>query len=493
MQETNGRGVDYVLNSLAEEKLQASVRCLAPGGKFLEIGKFDLANNTQLSTEMFEKGCSFNSEVLDALFNGSPEIKKDLYHLVEEGLKNGSIKPLKRTTFPNNEIEQAFRFMATGKHIGKVLVKIRDDEEIEPNGKHYKISPEIKSLARFYPQSDDSVFIIVGGLGGFGMELADWLILRGLQNVILTSRKGISNGYQSSRIRLWRSYGVNVKISTIDVTSYDGCRELIEFAQQIGRLEGIFNLAVVLRDALFENQTVEDFEMSFKPKAYAAKYLDEITRELCPDLKYFVVFSSVSCGRGNAGQTNYGMANSIMERICEKRFQDGYHSLAVEWGAIGDVGLVADMQDNNMDLEIGGTLQQRISSCLEMLDLFLIKATNVPIVSSMIVAEKKSGMYGSGNLVDTVAYIMGIKDLKNISLNSTLAELGMDSMMAVEIKQTLEREFEIFLTAQDIRSMTFSKLIEMSKMEDSDKNKVATINLKYILMKITIFFLYFLE
>ena len=77
---------------------------------------------------------------------------------------------------------------------------------------------------------------------------------------------------------------------------------------------------------------------------------------MCPQLRHFVVFSSVSCGRGNAGQTNYGMANSVMERICEARVREGFPGLAVQWGAVGDVGLVADMQEDNVEVVIGALL-----------------------------------------------------------------------------------------------------------------------------------------
>lgn len=82
--------------------------------------------------------------------------------------------------------------------------------------------------------------------------------------------------------------------------------------------------------------------MSFLPKARTTALLDTVSRKLCPQLEHFVVFSSVSCGRGNVGQTNYGLSNSIMERICEERRAEGLPALAVQWGAIGDVGLVAE-------------------------------------------------------------------------------------------------------------------------------------------------------
>jgi len=112
-------------------------------------------------------------------------------------------------------------------------------------------------------------------------------------------------------------------------------------------------LLQVLRDKLLENQTEADFTASAGPKALATHHLDVLSRQMCPHLRHFVVFSSVSCGRGNAGQTNYGMNNSIMERICEARVRDGLPGLAVQWGAVGDVGLVAEMHENQTDVQIG--------------------------------------------------------------------------------------------------------------------------------------------
>lgn len=223
-----------------------------------------------------------------------------------------------------------------------------------------------------------------------------------------------------------------------------------------------------MKDALFENQTEEDFKASAGPKSIATALLDKYSRIMCPKLKHFVIFSSVSCGRGNAGQTNYGMSNSVMERICEIRHSEGLPALAVEWGAVGEVGLVADMAEDNQEVVIGGTLQQKIGNCLEILDDLLTQKKH-PIVSSMVVAEKRASSSNAGTIVDTVINILGLRDLKTISLHSTLAELGMDSMMAVEIKQTLERQFEVFLTPQDIRSMTFAKLQEIGSSDDKEK------------------------
>lgn len=118
--QTKGRGVDIVLNSLAEEKLQASIRCLAKGGRFLEIGKFDFIANNMLDLPIFSKGITFYSVMLDNLFSSTEEHRMVLNKILAEGLISGAIKPISRKVFQRDEIESAFRYMAAGKHIGKV-------------------------------------------------------------------------------------------------------------------------------------------------------------------------------------------------------------------------------------------------------------------------------------------------------------------------------------------------------------------------------------
>lgn len=94
------------------------------------------------------------------------------------------------------------------------------------------------------------MLFVAGGLGGFGLELADWLALRGCKNLVLTSRTGLSTGYQAMRIRIWRSYGVNVQISTADVTTQQGVTDLLNQANSMAPVHGLFNLAVVILDIL---------------------------------------------------------------------------------------------------------------------------------------------------------------------------------------------------------------------------------------------------
>uniref|UniRef100_A0A8B9S4W5 Fatty acid synthase n=1 Tax=Apteryx owenii TaxID=8824 RepID=A0A8B9S4W5_APTOW len=456
---TSGKGVNLVLNSLAEEKLQASLRCLARHGRFLEIGKFDLSNNSQLGMALFLKNVAFHGILLDAIFEEGNQEWEVVSELLKKGITDGVVKPLRSTVFNKEEVEAAFRFMAQGKHIGKVMIKVQEEEKEYPLRKSEPV--KFSAICRTSCPPTKS-YIITGGLGGFGLELAQWLIERGAQKLILTSRSGIRTGYQAKRVSEWKAMGIQVLVSTSDIGTLEGTQLLIEEALQLGPVGGIFNLAVVLRDGMIENQTPEFFWEVNKPKYSGTLHLDWVTRKKCPDLDYFVAFSSVSCGRGNAGQSNYGFANSTMERICEQRHHDGLPGLAIQWGAIGDVGILLKTLGNR-EVVVGGTIPQQISSCLEVLDIFLNQPH--PVMSSFVLAEKVSVKSEGGSqrdLVEAVAHILGVRDVSSLNAESSLADLGLDSLMGVEVRQTLERDYDIVMTMREIRLLTINKLRELS-------------------------------
>ncbi|XP_018577082.1 fatty acid synthase-like isoform X2 [Anoplophora glabripennis] len=450
--ETNGKGIDIVLSPFSKITIEASLRCLGKGGRFIEVDTSNISSSNHVNLLPFQKETSYHKVTVDQFMKEGDTVKTEVAGLFIKALQDGAVKPLSRIVFKYNEVE-AFRSM-TLSHSGKVLIKIREPEE------EIVVVPTVQKfpVVSRYLCDPEKTYVILGGLGGFGLELANWLVLRGAQKLVLNSRKSISNGYQDRRIKVWRSYGAEVEISTAPATTRIGCRKLLEESLQLGRIGAIFNLAVVLQDSLFENQTQEKFSTSFAPKAIATAFLDELSRKMCPDLSEFVVFSSVSCGRGNVGQTNYGMANSVMERICEKRRQDGYPALAIEWGAIGEVGLVAEAMELE---EVGGTLQQNISSCLQAIDT-LLSQKETTIVTSFVPAEKLE-VNTTRNISDIVTKTLGQNHIKSMNINSTLTELGIDSMTAAEIRQDLEKEFDIRLTVKEIGTMTISKLNEFQE------------------------------
>lgn len=174
--------------------------------------------------------------------------------------------------------------------------------------------------------------------------------------------------------RLWKSeFDVEIFISTVDISTESGCRELINKSEELGPVGGVFSLAATLDNEYFENMTAEKFGSVFRAKVNSAIHLDKITRQFCPSLDHFVVFSSVAGGRGSATQSNYAMANSVTERLIEKRIKDGFNGKAIQWGPIGGVGMLKDLGKTSFH----GLELQPVSSCLEYLDLFLTSSESI--------------------------------------------------------------------------------------------------------------------
>ncbi|XP_053201749.1 LOW QUALITY PROTEIN: fatty acid synthase-like [Panonychus citri] len=424
LRHTNGRGVDVILNSLSEDKLQASVRCLAPGGRFLEIGKNDINQNNKINVGLFDECQTFHGIILDSFIGsascpiskegGTKHIKKKISAYMNQGIATGIVKPIARKVFEMNQVEKAFRFMATGKQIGKVLVKINNG-----NG------------------DDES----------------------SLTTETLTKINETSS--------ITESLGANVIISTHDLTKEQDCCSLFESLSPYP-IGGIFNCALVLSDALISDQNAETYEKVCSSKVKITKNLDKLTRSMAPvDCDYFVCFSSVASGRGNKGQSNYGLANSYMESICQERFKHGLHGLAIQWGYVGDVGFVVEKIGVSI-VSVRGTAAQRIHSCFSVLERALTYP--VPVVSSSVKPiDTKSYSTGSGDIVSSICHILGFKDINSLDLNVTLGELGMDSLMAIEVQQVLEKQYNILMNSKEIRSLTIIKLKELSNKIKNDK------------------------
>jgi fatty acid synthase, animal type len=459
--QTNGRGVDYVLNSLVEDKMHASLRCLANNGTFLEVGKFDILMGNKITLKHFTRNIKYFAIDLSMkyLFENKNDVMR-IYQQIENDIREEKIKPLNRTVFNANDVEKAFRYMTTGKHIGKVLLKIRESEQS-------KMSFPIQVKPQVFFDSKKS-YVLVGGLGGMGMEIADWMIMRNCMKLVFSSSRGISNSYQSYRFRIWESYGVKVVISTADITTRTGCIELIETANKIGSIGGIFNMAAVLHDVKFVEQTSKTFEKSFKPKALSTKHLDEISRRLCPKLDHFVFFSSASGGRGHASQTNYGISNSVGEKIILNRYESGLCGKAIQFGPIRDVGLLSHINNNEITSFFGYSLQS-ITSCFDVFDKILLR--DEPIFSSIVCANKSKSNLEYKDAYNTLLGAMGITDENSIDQNQTLAELGVDSISGIEIQQAFQREAGISMTLKEIRSKTFKEMKELSKSLDEKRRK----------------------
>lgn len=255
--------------------------------------------------------------------------------------------------------------------------------------------------------------------------------------------------------RVWETYDVKVVISTSDITTKSGCEELIREAMKLGPVGGIFNLAGITSDGLFDKMTEETFEKVLLPKSYSTYYLDEISRNVCPELDHFLAFSSIACGYGNGGQTNYGYANSMLERIVEKRRSDGLPGKAIQWGPVAEVGMMAKRGGN---LEAYGLVSQDVASCLSLLDDMI--AHESAVVSSYVKKETKKISKNVDSVFNHVISILGISNTraKGTDLDVPLSEYGLDSLTGAELEVMLERELGVTLKLQELRSKSINQI-----------------------------------
>ncbi|KAK5638078.1 hypothetical protein RI129_012373 [Pyrocoelia pectoralis] len=447
MKKTGGKGVDIVLNSLSIRKLQTSALCLSRGGILLEMGRINVAKNQYLDFSCISKSRTFFCVNMDSVFCAQNSVKKSLHKYLGEGIQIGYVKPIHSQIFEKSKVEDALSYMTGGTHIGKVVIKLRDEKT--------QMNSALHASPRFYCNSS-KVYILVGGLGGFGLELADWLVNRGARKLVIVSTRNTLTDYQNFKVEFWRENEVRVVIARQNLLSLEGCEDLINESGKLGPIEAIFNLAIVLNDALFENQTAERFLLSFGPKALVTKNLDIVTRRFCTHLRYFVVFSSLTCGKGNVGQTSYGMANSIMERICEIRKEEGYPAIAIQWGAIADVGVLENSTTCTQEI-LGGTVKQKVAVYLKVLDRLLTQKDCI-VTSSVPPNINETDSAPVNNMAEVVKFLG--TDLTHVSLNATLSQLGMDSIIGVKIKQFLQDNYGIAISIRELRSVTLTQLSE---------------------------------
>ncbi len=474
LSQTNGRGVDILISCDNEQNFEECMHCLKNGGRYLEFKKHRILDNNMVPSIKFRKNISFHAIDIDYIlryfqYGVKPnpiweKQIKEVHELFENGLKNREIKPFSYQLYRKLQFREAVKLDTLNSYSNtKNIIEIQ--EKIE--GPLKKLLIKTTARCSFNPLK---TYIITGGLGGFGFELSKWIFERGARRIILTSRTGFKNNMQKYFVDRMNEKNGQVDVSNLDITEENQTTDLIEKAEQFGQLGGIFHLATIMKDGFLENQNSEQFQQVNLAKYAGLKNLDNLTRSRKIDLDYFVVFSSISCGRGNPGQSNYGFSNSCVERLCELRRESGLHGMAIQWGPIDDVGVFVESGTNNKDLMLKGLVPQRMPTCFAVLDYVL--DSPYAVVSSFtrgeIVSEK---IKSHESLLEQLAAYLGV-DSKKIADSTTLEDIGVDSLMSLEIQKRLEREIEKSIPLYSIKKITIGQLRAVGKGDKSEFLKI---------------------
>jgi acyl transferase domain-containing protein/NADPH:quinone reductase-like Zn-dependent oxidoreductase/acyl carrier protein len=327
---TNRRGVDVVLNALAGEAIPMGLSCLAEFGRFIEIGKRDIYQNSRIPLRPLRRNASFHVVAMDAVFAGNESLAREMLAQIATLVEKGALRPLPFRAFPANNVDAAFRLMATGKHIGKIIVSF-PETFLPRRGELIASKFEIKS---------DGYYLITGAFGGFGRVIANWLVQSGARHLVLASRSGASTPQARLFVDSLRERGVAVQIMNTDAGSPNDIARLFAEIRKTGRpLRGLFHLAMVIDDAPLTALNRERMANVIGPKALGAWLLHQATRDMALDC--FVMFSSVSSIFGNPAQGNYAAANAFLDSLAHHREALGLPALTINWGVLGGEGYVA--------------------------------------------------------------------------------------------------------------------------------------------------------
>ncbi len=364
---TNGKGVDVVLNSLAGEAINCNFRVLKPFGRFLELGKRDFYENTKIGLRPFRNNISYFGIDADQLMQARPDLTRSLFAEVMALFTEGVLHPLPYHVFEANDIVDAFRYMQQARQIGKIVITYRNDIS-QIHSARPRIQPHLSLPA-------DTSYLVTGGLGGFGLKTAEWLASKGARNLVLISRSGPSSSEAKSAIERLEKQGVTVHAASCDITDKSAVAALLaEIASTLPPLKGIVHAATVINDGLIRNMDADQIRNVLAPKALGAHCLHELTLGL--PLDFFVLFSSATTLFGNPGQGNYVAANTCLEALAKHRRAAGLPATCVRWGAIDDVGFLARNE------KIKDALQNRMGGSA------LNSAVALDALESMLVADR---------------------------------------------------------------------------------------------------------
>ena len=389
---TGGRGVDLVLNSLAGELLHASWKCVAEFGVMVEIGKRDFQRHAKLGMDVFELNRSFVGFDLGHVLLHRPTEALDALQRCMELLRSGAIKPLPLAKiFEASEIQEAFRSMQGGQHIGKMVVNMPDEPETLQAAKPW---PEVRFRS-------DRSYMLVGGLGGLGKATAGWMAEHGARHLVFLSRSGDSHQHARDFLAELQSLGCQTQVFTGSV----GSKADVEVAVRGASLPiaGVMNMSLVLKDVAAANMTFEDWNAVMQPKVQGTWNLHEA---LPSDLDFFVLFGSYSGIAGQSGQVNYGAANTYVDAFVQYRHAQGLAASVVDLGAVGDAGYVSQNPDVLAFMRSSGTYMLHSWEVLDAVQLAVQRSRPLPPSSE----HSSAGYINSSQIILGVLTGMSISD-----------------------------------------------------------------------------------
>ncbi|KAJ5021191.1 hypothetical protein J3E71DRAFT_186571 [Bipolaris maydis] len=483
---TQGHGMDVIFNSLAGEILQTCWNCIAPYGRFIELGTQDLIENSRLEMANFRKNTSFSALNLSRLQEERPALADEIWGQTMELISKDSFS----STVPNLQL-------FNGEGISQAFERLMDEE----NTDHVVLTFNPSDRVMVLPTTSkdqlfraDASYLLVGGLGGIGRATASWMVEHGAKNLIFANRSGMSKQEARATVHALKSMGARVHVQKCDVSDAEHVRQLVEeCGSQMPPIRGVIQGAMVLRDMLLEKLTVDDWNAVVRPKVHGTWNLHN---HLPKDMDFFVMLSSISGIIGNTTQAAYAAGNTFLDAFSGFRNAQGLPAVTLDLGAISGIGYLASEENKQLSKSMQ---DQGFSMTGEKLLLALIRSAIVEpfgrggktqtvtglgtwrsgrslsaLENSMfshyrrhskeaeVIAEKEQTSNGKISVKDALRSSESVDDaagvicngllgylasrsgvsVENFSSEMSLTECGVDSIVAVDVRNWIARELE---------------------------------------------------
>ncbi|VUC33991.1 unnamed protein product [Clonostachys rosea] len=331
---TKSHGVDVILSALSGEGFIESWECLAPFGRFMEIGKRNIHERKSLPMARFDTGVSFHAFDIGVVCRSKPNTVRPMLESLFALYEKGVLKP----AFPLqvhgvSDLEKVLRVMQRGDNMGKIVVEMRPHDTV-------KAVLDRKPTTVLRP---DATYMVAGGLGGLGRSMTAWLVDRGARYLILLARSGPRTQEAQEFVKSLTLRGIQVATPPCDISDADALRSvLIECASTMPPICGAIQATGLLRDAIFERMSYETWQAAAAPKTLGSWNMHSL---LPANLDFFIGISSVAGVAGGRGQANYAAANTYIDALMKYRVDQGLHGVALDLGIFLDIGFATQNVD----------------------------------------------------------------------------------------------------------------------------------------------------